>query len=101
MNVDILSHRGTTRASADTEAGADTAMQIHALLLKTRKLQGGTLWKAAAAQGLRGMPRNPYDSKVLSDNINGMITHQRKRANCELYQEAARHCHKTWQLHLP
>lgn len=39
--MDILSHGGTTRVSADTEAGADTAMQIHALLLKTPNLQGG------------------------------------------------------------
>lgn len=57
--MDILSHRGTTRVSADTEAGADTAMQIHALLLQTPNRQGGTLWKAAAAQDYRGMPRNP------------------------------------------
>lgn len=36
--MDIISHSGTIIVSADTEAGADKAMQIHAGILMKIKL---------------------------------------------------------------
>lgn len=38
--MDIISHRATIIGSADTEAGADKAMQIHSGILMTLKLEG-------------------------------------------------------------
>lgn len=48
--MDIISHSGAIIVSADTEAAADKAMQIHSGILIAIKLRDGSPWKSSAVK---------------------------------------------------
>lgn len=48
--MDIISHSGTIIVSADTEAAADKAMQIHSGILIAIKLRDGSPWKSSGVK---------------------------------------------------
>lgn len=48
--MDIISHSGTIIVSADTEAAADEAMQIHSGILIAIKLRDGSPWKSCGVK---------------------------------------------------
>lgn len=50
VNVDIISHSGAIIVSADMEAAADKAMQIHSGILIAIKLRDGSPWKSSGAK---------------------------------------------------